>query len=80
MMTEQFHRDGYILVPGLFATDEIEILRREAECDLRSSRVLSKTDRAGNKVTLKMWADAGDDIYGLIVRWVPETLSTQASL
>ena len=68
MMSEQFHRDGYILVPGLFATDEIEILRREAECDLRSSPVLTKTDRAGNKVTLKMWADAGDDIYGLVAK------------
>jgi ectoine hydroxylase-related dioxygenase (phytanoyl-CoA dioxygenase family) len=63
-----YERDGYVIIPNLFASDEIEILRTTAERELPTSEVLTKRDREGNKVSLKMWGHAGEDIYGLFSR------------
>jgi ectoine hydroxylase-related dioxygenase (phytanoyl-CoA dioxygenase family) len=63
-----FERDGYFVIPHLFATDEIDILKTIAERDLPSSRVLTKQDQDGNKISLKMWNGASEDIYGLFSR------------
>jgi ectoine hydroxylase-related dioxygenase (phytanoyl-CoA dioxygenase family) len=63
-----YARDGYIVVPHLFADDEIEFLKQTAERELPNAQVLTKEDREGNKVSLKMWNHAGDDVYGLFSR------------
>jgi ectoine hydroxylase-related dioxygenase (phytanoyl-CoA dioxygenase family) len=63
-----YRGDGYVVIPRLFAPDEIEILRHVAERELPSSEILTKLDQAGNKVSLKMWNHAGDDIYGMFSR------------
>jgi len=63
-----YERDGYIVIPRLFADDEIEFLKQTAERELPTAQVLTKEDREGNKVSLKMWNHAGDDVYGLFSR------------
>ncbi len=67
-MDAAYQRDGYVVIPQLFAADEIAILRQTTERELPGSDVLTKADRAGNKVSLKMWNHAGDDIYGMFSR------------
>lgn len=60
--------EGYVVIPRLFAADEIAVLREAAERDLPGAETLTKQDRDGNKVALKMWGNAGDDIYGMFSR------------
>jgi len=67
-MLRVYRRDGYVVIPQLFAPDEIAILRTTAERELPGGQVLTKQDRDGNKVSLKMWGHAGDDIYGMFSR------------
>lgn len=64
----QYRRDGFVVIPRLFAGDEIEILCRTAERDMPGADVLTKRDQDGNTVSLKMWNNAGDDIYGMFSR------------
>src|SRR5688500_13939940 len=63
-----YSRDGYLIVRNLFAADEIEFLKRTAEGELPNADVLTKRDRQGNKISLKMWNQAGEDVYGLFSR------------
>lgn len=63
-----YQSDGYLVVPQLFAADEVEFLKRTAERELPSAEVLTKEDREGNKISLKMWNHAGEDVYGLFSR------------
>jgi len=63
-----YQSDGYLVVPQLFAADEIEFLKRIAERELPSGQVLTKEDLEGNKISLKMWNQAGEDVYGLFSR------------
>jgi len=67
-MLGAYRRDGYVVISGLFAPDEIAILRGAAEHDLPGAQILTKQDQDGNKVSLKMWGHAGDDIYGMFSR------------
>ncbi|HKD48553.1 MAG TPA: phytanoyl-CoA dioxygenase family protein, partial [Rhizomicrobium sp.] len=67
-MLKVYRRDGYVVIPQLFAPDEIAVLRTTAERELPGGQVLTKQDRDGNKVSLKMWGHAGDDIYGMFSR------------
>ena len=86
-----YERDGYFVIPRLFAADEIDIPKAIAERDLPSSRVLTKQDQDGNKISLKtslkMWNRTSNDIYGLFSRnerivewssmcWVLRSIST----
>src|SRR5689334_21210563 len=63
-----YERDGYLVMPHLFADDEIEFLKTTAERELPAAQVLTKEDQAGNKISLKMWGHTGDDVYGLFSR------------
>jgi ectoine hydroxylase-related dioxygenase (phytanoyl-CoA dioxygenase family) len=63
-----YQRDGYFVIPQLFASDEIDFLRSSAERELPNAQVLTKRDQAGNNVSLKMWNGAGEDVYGLFSR------------
>src|SRR6201993_3904153 len=59
---------GYLIQRSLFAPDEIELLKREAERGLSGANILNKADRAGNPVNLAMWDRPQDDIYGMFSR------------
>jgi ectoine hydroxylase-related dioxygenase (phytanoyl-CoA dioxygenase family) len=59
---------GYLIVPRLFSAKEINLMKREAECNLAGASLLKKSDRAGNPVDLAMWDRPQDDIYGMFSR------------
>ena len=63
-----YNSKGYLIVRGLFAADEIDCMKREAERSLTGASVLKKADRAGNPVDLAMWSRPEDDIYGMFSR------------
>lgn len=63
-----YNSQGYLIVRGLFADDEIGCMKREAERSLTGASVLKKADRAGNPVDLAMWNRPEDDIYGMFSR------------
>lgn len=67
-MLKAYRRDGYVVMEQLFAPDEIALLRTTAEREMPGAQILTKQDRDGNKVALKMWGHAGDDIYGMFSR------------
>lgn len=65
----QFHRDGYVLVRGLFDAEEMKLLREACRVDkaIRENAMDTK-DGEGGSVRLALWNEAGEDIYGLISR------------
>jgi len=63
-----YNKEGFLIARRLFATDEIDCMKREAERDLAGASVLHKSDRAGNPVDLAMWNRPQDDIYGMFSR------------
>src|SRR5438445_5360331 len=64
-----FEADGYIVVPGLFDSDEMGLLRDigKADEDLRKG-IRTRRDASGGVTTLSLSNDLGDDIYSAIVR------------
>ena len=63
-----YNSQGYLIQRSLFSSDEIDIMKREAERDLAGASILNKADRAGNPVNLAMWDRPQDDIYGMFSR------------
>ena len=64
-----YERDGYVIVRGLFDTDEIDLLRRAIEEDpqLRAS-LYDRTDAEGRATRMATWNHPGDSVYGLAAR------------
>jgi ectoine hydroxylase-related dioxygenase (phytanoyl-CoA dioxygenase family) len=64
-----YRRDGYIVLPGLFDAEEIELLRRAAKEDKAlDDNAFGRADGAGGSVRLSLWNHPGDDIYGMFAR------------
>src|SRR5271157_1722308 len=63
-----YKSSGYLIGHNLFASDEINIMKSEAERELAGAAILNKADRAGNPVKLAMWDGPQDDIYGMFSR------------
>lgn len=70
LQVSQFHDDGYIVVPGLLDSEEIELLRNIAKGDQALQRDAgSRADGEGGAVKLVVRNELPDDtIYGAIVR------------
>lgn len=65
----QYHQDGYVLVRGLFDTEEIDLLRRAAKEDRELDRYsFGRADGEGGTVRLALWNHPGDGIYGMVAR------------
>jgi ectoine hydroxylase-related dioxygenase (phytanoyl-CoA dioxygenase family) len=64
-----YERDGYVLVRGLFDTEEIGLLRAAIEQDpaLRSS-LYDRRDAQGKSTRMATWNHPGDSVYGLAAR------------
>ena len=64
---EDFDRDGFVLIEGMFSIDEVAILRRAANL---AARVREHTDVAhdadGNESPLAIWSDIGADVFGMV--------------
>jgi hypothetical protein len=65
----QYREDGYLLVNGMFDTEEIELLRRAAKADKAlDDHAFGRADNEGGVVRLSLWNHPGDGIYGMFAR------------
>lgn len=64
-----YHRDGYVLRRGLFARDEVNLLRRAGKEDrVLDEHASDRADGEGGKIRLSVWNQPGDGIYGMFAR------------
>ena len=64
-----FHEDGYLIVPGLFDSEEADILRKAAHADSSfGENAYDLDDGEGGKAQLVLWNKAGEDLWGAIAR------------
>ena len=65
----EFDEKGFTYARGLFAPDEVELLRRAMEEDpaVRGS-ILDRRDGEGRSTRIALWNRAGDSVYGLAAR------------
>ena len=64
-----FHKDGYLVVPGLFDSEEADILRKAAHTDSSfGENAYDLEDGEGGKAQLVLWNKAGEDLWGAIAR------------
>jgi ectoine hydroxylase len=66
---EQYERDGYVIVPSLFDSEEIGLMRDAMEQDpaLRAS-LYDRKDAEGKSTRMALWNHPGDSVYGLAAR------------
>ncbi len=64
-----YERDGFVMIRGLFAADEIALLRSAIEQDpqLRAS-LYDRKDASGKATRMATWNHPGDSVYGLAAR------------
>jgi ectoine hydroxylase len=68
-LSEQFQRDGYLIVERLFDLDEMKLLSRIARADHELlTQAASRRDGEGGVIRLSVQNDLGDDIYSAFVR------------
>jgi len=64
-----FHEDGYLIIPGLFDSQEADILRKAAHADSSfGNNAYDLEDGEGRKAQLVLWNKAGEDLWGSIAR------------
>ena len=65
----EFDQKGFTYARGLFAADEVDLLRRAMEDDpaVRGS-ILDRRDGEGRSTRIALWNRAGDSVYGLAAR------------
>src|SRR5258708_39493556 len=67
--TAQFHNDGFILVPEIFDTEEVALLRNIARAEQRlMAETAKRLDAEGGFTTLSLRNDLPEGIYSAIVR------------
>ncbi|HSK12114.1 MAG TPA: phytanoyl-CoA dioxygenase family protein [Phnomibacter sp.] len=66
---ENYHRDGYLIFPGMLSGAEVEKLYAIAIADdVMLSHGFDLNDSSGKKTRLSLWYTPGDDAYGLLTR------------
>jgi ectoine hydroxylase-related dioxygenase (phytanoyl-CoA dioxygenase family) len=66
---DRFDSDGFLVAPGLFDAEEIDLLSRIARADQRlQQQAASRRDGAGGTIKLIVENTLGDDIYAAFVR------------
>ncbi len=64
-----YERDGYILIPSLFDTEEIALLRGAIETDPQlQASLYNRNDASGKATRMATWNHPGDSVYGLAAR------------
>lgn len=64
-----YHTDGYVIVPGLFDGEEVDLLRRAMEEDPAiAAHALIRADQEGFGTKIALWNRAGDSVYGMAAR------------
>lgn len=65
----QFHRDGMVVVRGLFDAEETALLRKSMEVDPAiRDHIIDRLDAQGAATKIALWNRAGDSVYGLAAR------------
>lgn len=65
---ESYHRDGFLILPQLFSSEEIALLYSVATDESVTSHSFDLNDQEGRKTKLTLWFTAGDDSFGLMSR------------
>jgi len=64
-----YERDGYVIVRGLFDTEEIGLMREAMEQDPHlSASLYERKDAEGKSTRMALWNHPGDSVYGLAAR------------
>lgn len=64
-----FERNGFIIVRGLFGSEEIDLLHRTALADKAlDQKSFGRADGEGGTVRLSLWNHPGDNVYGMFAR------------
>jgi ectoine hydroxylase-related dioxygenase (phytanoyl-CoA dioxygenase family) len=64
---EQFHRDGYLIVPDVFTPDEVAAMLEAVETGSRvAGTTVTTQDTAGRPSKLAIWFELGDDIWSAV--------------
>ncbi|MDX1933710.1 MAG: phytanoyl-CoA dioxygenase family protein [Capsulimonadales bacterium] len=62
-----YQRDGYVIVPELFRSDEIAAMIADVEGGERvATHTRGKEDTTGRKARLAIWHELGDDIWAAV--------------
>jgi ectoine hydroxylase-related dioxygenase (phytanoyl-CoA dioxygenase family) len=66
---DEYNRNGFIIVKGMFDSEEIGLLRRAAKEDRAlDQHAFGKGDGEGGTIRLSLWNHPGDTIYGMFAR------------
>jgi ectoine hydroxylase len=66
---DEYQRNGFVLVKGMFDAEEIGLLRRAAKQDRElDQHSFGRGDGEGGIVRLSLWNHPGDTIYGMFAR------------
>ena len=64
-----FHRDGYVIIPGFFSKPEIDKLYGIAIGDnVMREHAVDLNDQTGKKTKLTLWFNPGEDAYSMVLR------------
>jgi ectoine hydroxylase len=64
-----FNRDGFVIVPGMFDREEVELLQKAMELDPAvRDHMIDRADAKGAATRISLWNRAGDSVYGLAAR------------
>ena len=64
-----FEDDGYLIVKGLFSTEETDKLYHTAlENSVMQKNAMDLNDQSGKKTKLSLWFTPGDDVFGYLIR------------
>ena len=63
----QFHRDGFVSLPGVFSQAEVDILLANVGKNKRvGQNQFALTDATGRASKLSLWGDIGEDAFGAV--------------
>lgn len=63
----QFHEDGYLIIPKLFNTEEMEVMGKVAHADADlDKQALDRHDKEGNTTRISLKNTIGEDIYSAV--------------
>lgn len=66
---QRFKDDGFLIVRGLFDSEEMALLRQAVDVDQNlASAEYAVKDRQGGTAKIAIWQGTGDDLYGLVAR------------
>lgn len=73
MLTEaqvqDYEHDGYVIVRGMFDSEEIDLVHQAALSDRAlDQKSFGRADGEGGTVRLSLWNHPGDNVYGMVAR------------